>query len=135
MYTEKSFEKSFLNIVQLFEIEVVPSIKNKVLHSLHILKGFYTSLPKMIVTFRGSAKSIFPWKCPIQKYRSLFSKKYLLTPCVLRDMLVLDISKVSKSEHNRGRQGDDNVDFRSFQKILHSKLGKLMLSSGFIGLA
>ena len=59
MYTEKSFEKSFLNIVQLFEIEVVPSIKNKVLYSLHILKGFYTSLPKMIVTFRGSAKSIF----------------------------------------------------------------------------
>ena len=104
MYTEKSFEKSLLNIVQLFEIEVVPSIKNKVLYSLHILKGFYTSLPKMIVTFRGSAKSIFPWKCPIQKYRSLFSKKYLLTPCVLRDMLVLDISKVSKSERNRGRQ-------------------------------
>ena len=86
MYTEKSFEKSFLNIVQLFEIEVVPSIKNKVLYSLHILKGFYTSLPKMIVTFRGSAKSIFPWKCPTQKYRSLFSKTYLLTPCVLRDM-------------------------------------------------
>ena len=85
MHTEKSFEKSFLNIVQLFEIEVVPSIK-------------------MIVTFRGSAKSIFPWKCPIQKYRSLFSKKYLLTPCVLRDILVLDISKVSKSERNRGRQ-------------------------------
>ena len=53
MYTEKSFEKSFLNIVQLFEIEVVPSIKNKVLYSLHILKGFYTSLPKMIVTFSG----------------------------------------------------------------------------------
>ena len=48
MYTEKSFEKSFLNIVQLFEIEVVPSIKNKVFYSLHILKGFYTSLPKII---------------------------------------------------------------------------------------
>ena len=104
MYTEKSFEKSFLNIVQLFEIEVVPSIKNKVLYSLHILKGFYTSLPEMIVTFRGSAKSIFPWKCPIQKYRLLLSKKYLLTRCVLRDMRVLDISKVSKSERNRGRQ-------------------------------
>ena len=58
----------------------------------------------MIVAFRGSAKSIFPWKCPIQKYRSLFSKNYLLTPCVLRDMLVLDISKISKSERNRGRQ-------------------------------
>ena len=104
MYTEKSFEKSFLNIVQLFEIEVVPSVKNKFLYSLHILKGFYTSLPKMIVTFRGSAKSIFPWKCPIQKYRSLFSKKYSLSPCVLRDMLVLDMSKVSKSERNRGRK-------------------------------
>ena len=65
MCTEKSFEKSFLNIVQLFEIEVVRSVKNKVLYSLHILKGFYTSLPKMIVTFRGSAESIFPWKCPI----------------------------------------------------------------------
>ena len=59
MYTEKSFEKSFLNIVQLFEIEVVPSVKNKVLYSLHILKGFYTSLPKMIVTFRGSANRFF----------------------------------------------------------------------------
>ena len=46
MYTEKSFEKSFLSIVQLFEIEVVPSIKNKVLYSLHILKGFCTSLSK-----------------------------------------------------------------------------------------
>ena len=74
MCTQKSFEKSFLNIVQLFEIEVVPSIKTKVLYSLHILKGFYTSLPKMIVTFRGSAKSIFPGKCPIQKYRSLFQR-------------------------------------------------------------
>ena len=58
MYTEKGFEKSFLNIVQLFEIEVIPSIKKKVLYSLHKLKGFYTSLPK-IVTFGGSAKSIF----------------------------------------------------------------------------
>ena len=48
MNTEKSFEKSFLNIVQLFEIEVVPSIKNKVFYSLHILKGFYTSLPEII---------------------------------------------------------------------------------------
>ena len=104
MYTEKSCEKSFLNIVQLFEIEVVPSIKNKALYSLHILKVFYTSLPKMIVTLRGSSKSVFPWKCPIQKYRSLFSKKYLLTPCVLRDMLVLDTSKVSKSERNRRPQ-------------------------------
>ena len=104
VYTERSFEKSFPNIVKLSEIKVVPTIKNKVLYSLHIIKGFYTSLPKMIVTFRRSAKSIFPWKCPTQKYRSLFSKKYLLTPCVLRDMLVLDISKVSKSERNRGRQ-------------------------------
>ena len=59
MYTEKSFEKSFLNIVQLFEIEVVPSIKNKVLYSLHILKGFYSSLPKMIVTFRGVQNRFF----------------------------------------------------------------------------
>ena len=60
MYTKKSFVKSFLNIVELFEIEVIPSIKNKVFYLLHILKGFYTNLPKMIVTFRGSAKSIFP---------------------------------------------------------------------------
>ena len=104
MCTQRKVLKNRSSIVQLFEIEVVPSIKNKVLYSLHILKGFYTSLLKMIVTFRGSAKSIFPWKCPIQKYRSLFSKKYLLTPCVLRDMLVLDISKVLKSERNRGRQ-------------------------------
>ena len=74
MYTEKSFEKSFLNIVQLFEIEVVPSIKNKVLYSLHILKGFYTSLPKMIVTFRRSAKSIFRWKCPIQNTAHFFQR-------------------------------------------------------------
>ena len=59
MYTEKSFQKSFLNIVQLFEIEVVPSIKNKVLYSLHILKCFYTSLPKMIVHSGGVQNRFF----------------------------------------------------------------------------
>ena len=84
MYTEKSCEKSFFNIVQLFETEVVPSIKNKVLYSLHISKGFYTSLPKTIVTFRGSAKSIFPWKCPIQNTAHFFKEVFTDTLCVER---------------------------------------------------
>ena len=85
MYTEKSFKKSFLNIVQLFEIDVVPSIKNKVLYSLHILKGFYTSLPKMIVTFRGNAKSNFSLEMSNTKIPLTFFKEVFIdTLCVER---------------------------------------------------
>ena len=85
MYTEKSFEKSFLTIVQLFEIEVVPSIKNKVLYSLYILKGFYTSLPKMLVTFRGECKIDFflemsNTKIPLTFFKEVFTD----TLCVER---------------------------------------------------
>ena len=81
MYTEKSFEKSFLNIVQLFEIEVVPSIKNKVLYSLHILKGFHTSLSKMIVTFKiDFSLEMSNTKIPLTFFKEVFTD----TLCVER---------------------------------------------------
>ena len=40
MYTEKSFEKSLIQIVQLFETEVLPS-KNKIL--VINIEAFYNS--------------------------------------------------------------------------------------------